>query len=174
MKPTVFCLLLILSSGLVVAQDADNSQGKVIRLNFENFEGEGTKMEATFPLALLATAKPQIERALNDIHEEHHVNFRDIWNAVKDSGPTEYVNIDSHDAKIKVSTTATHLKVYVDQRQEDAVFHVTLPLALGDALFGEENSELNYDTIIEALLQMEGQDLVSIDSEDMKGRVWIE
>lgn len=148
--------------------------GKSIHVDFQSTEGDGMTLKLTLPMSFIETLRPKIEEALTSIRfQEHEIDFVEIWNAVKDSGPTEFVEINSQDGGIKVSTTQTHLVVRIDEKKEGHQIDVTLPLALGDALFSNLDS-IDYDGIIEALLSMEGEDLVKITSEEINGRVWIE
>lgn len=170
MKRTMTLMVLALFCAMGFAQD--KAKGKMIHVDFKNLE-DGSSIQATLPLSLVSAAKPHIERALTQVQERKNMDFRNIWESVKDSGPTQLVEINSDEVKMKVFTTETHLKVKMDH-QKDGEFDVTLPLALGDALFNEDNKNLDYDTIVNALLAMEGQDLVVVDSDVVEGRVWIE
>ena len=164
-------VMMILALSLVaVAKD-----GKMLNIQFEDKSGDGMTMEMSLPLALLESVQPNIEQALQAAREEGHLemDFAAIWKAVKDAGPTEFVEFNSKDADVKVSTTETHLIVDVREKKDGNDILITIPLALGDALFTDIDN-INYDGIVEALLAMEGQDLVKIDGTNMKGRVWIE
>ncbi len=151
-----------------------SGEGKSIHVDLKSTEGDGMELKMTLPISFIETLRPKIEEALSSVrYQDHEIDFVEIWNSVKDSGPTEFVEIKSHDGDIKVSTTHTHLVIRVDEKNEGHQIDVTLPLALGDALFSNLDT-IDYDGIIDALLSMEGQDLVKITSEKINGRVWIE
>ena len=167
--------ILILVVGFAFSAFAQkSSSGKNINVDFKNSEVEGMTVKMTLPLSFVESLKPKIEEILHEIKVGHHeIDFVGIWKAVKDSGPTEFVEINNEDAHVKVSTTGTHLVVRIDEHTEGHKIDVTLPLALGDAIF-ENLENINYEGIIDALLDMEGQDLVNIQSETINGRIWID
>ncbi len=149
--------------------------GKMINIHFEDNNGEGMKIDVSLPLSLIETIQPNIEQALLTAREEGRMemDFAAIWQAVKDAGPTEFVEINSQDADVKVSTTQTHLVIDIHEKKDGNDIHVTVPLALGDALFTDIDN-IDYQGIVESLLAMEGQDLVRITGKNMNGRVWID
>ncbi len=168
MASFVFCLL----ATMAFAQTHSKAEGKLLHIDFVSTAGEGMTMQAAVPLAMVETARVKIEEVLAELQKDHQIDFPKIWGAIRDTGPTEFLNMDTNETKIKVSTSTTHLIIYVDLKSEDHQINVTLPLALGDVLFA--NKTLDVDKIIAALLKLEGQDLVTVKSDEINGRVWIE
>lgn len=168
MTSLVFCLL----ATMAFAQTKNKAEGKLIHVDFVSTMGEGMTMQAAVPLALVDTAREKIEEVLGELQKNQKIDFPKIWAAIRDVGPTEFLSMDTNESKIKISTSTTHLIIYVDVKSDDHQINVTLPLALGDVLFA--NKTLDVDKIIDALLKLEGQDLVTIKSDEINGRVWIE
>ncbi len=168
----IFALAMLIGlTGLAIAQEP--GAGKTININFEDKTQEGAVFTMSLPVTFLKTFKPHIAEALRSVdYKGHDIDLAEIWKAVKDAGPMEYAEITNEEANVKVFTTKSHLVVNVHEKREGQKIDVTVPLALGDALFNE-NGEIDYDRIIEALLELEGQDLVVINSDKMNGRVWI-
>ncbi len=169
MKP--FAKVMIMSAILAISVAAVAADSKTINIHFTD-SGEGTNVEMSFPLSVVESFVPQISAALQEIeHEGHQIDFVKIWESVKDAGPMDFVEVSSVDADIKVSTTETHLLVTVDEKQEGHHINVTVPLALGNALFSGET--IDAQAIMDALASIQGN-LVTIESETINGRVWIE
>jgi len=173
MKTKQMITLLLIAGLSALSAFADETE-KMLHVNFTAEEGQ--MVNISFPVSLLKSFEPQIEKVLQDIkiNGNEEINFIELWQAVKDAGATEFVEINSEDADIKVSTTATHLLVNVNEKKEGHTIDVSLPLALGDALF--TSGDFDYEQAIEALMSVEG-DLVTITSDDPngpQGRVWIE
>ena len=161
-------ILLVTASAMTVFGQTQ----KTINIDFQ--EKDGVTMNMSLPISVLESVKPKIEEVLAAVrNHEHEIDFVSIWQAVKDAGPTEYFEMKSHDADLNVSTTETHLMVKIDEKEEGHQIDVILPLALCDALFSNLD-HIDYDGIIQALVSLEGQDLVRITSESINGRVWIE
>lgn len=172
MRGKIASLVVCLLATMAFAQTKSKAEGKMIHVDFVSTEGEGMTIQAAVPLTLVESVRDQVEEVLGEMQKKHNLDFAKIWGSVRDAGPTEFLSIDNKDAKIKVSTTQTHLQIYVDQKIEDQQIKVILPMALGDVLFAGKT--LDMDKIINALLALEGQDLVTIKSDEINGRVWIE
>jgi hypothetical protein len=173
MKKTVFATLLLTLFSIqgLLAQD---KQSKSIHVDFVSTVDEGMTINMTLPLSFLESFQPKIEEFLHEVqYNDHQINFAAIWQAAREAGPTDFVEVNSDDADVRVSTTETHLIIKVLEKREGHDIEVTVPLALGDALFANLEN-LDYDRIAAALLTMDGQDLVRITSEEINGRIWIE
>lgn len=166
---------LVLLFGLSIAALGQNNEPiRTINIDFKDLTQEGMEFNVSLPITFLETFKPQIQEALENIkYGEDQIDFGAIWRAVRDSGPTEFVEINDVSTDVKVSTTSTHLLVKVDDKSEGHLIDVKVPLALGDALFTNFDN-IDYDSIVDALLQLQGEDLVVITGDKINGRVWIE
>ena len=137
-------ITLLLIAGLSALSAFADETEKMLHVSFTAEEGQ--MVNISFPVTLLKTFEPQIEEVLGDIkiNGNEEINFVEVWAAVKDAGATEFFEMNSEDADIKVSTTETHLLVNVHEKKDGHKIDVSLPLALGDALFttGEFDSVL--------------------------------
>ncbi len=172
MKGKMASLAICLLATMAFAQTKSKAEGKMIHVDIVSTEGEGMTMQAAVPLSLLEGVRDKVEEVLDEVQKDHSLDFAKIWGSVRDAGPTEFLSMDNKDAKIKVSTTNTHLNIYVDQKAEDHQIKVMVPMALGDVLFTGKTLDMN--SVVDALLALEGQDLVTIKSDEINGRVWIE
>ena len=169
----IFCLMLM--SFAVLAQE--DASSKMINVDFTNKLAQGEEpvvFKVTLPMTLIESVRPQIEEAINEINlDEQGIDLPGIWQSIKDAGPNEFVTIKNEEADVKVSTNETHFLVRVNDKQKGEDIDISLPLALGDALFGN-GIELDYDSIIDALLSLGDQDLIKVTSPSINGRVWID
>jgi len=173
MKKTVFASLLLCIFGIqgLLAQE---KKSKSIHVDFVSTVDEGMTINMTLPLSFVESLQPKIEELLQEVRvHNHEINFAEIWKAAREAGPTDFVQVNSEDADLRVSTTETHLLIKVLEKREGHDIEVTVPLALGDALFADLEN-LDYEKIQAALLLMDGQDLVRITSNEINGRIWIE
>ncbi|MDJ0838790.1 MAG: hypothetical protein QNK37_19890 [Acidobacteriota bacterium] len=167
-----FAILLVIATTAFTAVAQDDPAGNYM-VNMEFSQASGEEMSLSLPLSMLKTFEPQIQEMLRDIEiNDKDVNFRELWEAVKEAGPNDYVEVNSEDADIKVSTTTHHLVVKVHEKRENKKIDVTLPLALIEAFLGEGG--FDYTAVVEALIDIEG-DLLTIQSDDdeINGRIWI-
>ena len=168
-KATATMLILALAMSVFAEE-------KVKTINVDFTGEDGVQMKMSLPLSLVESIKQPIEQALADVQTENPgLNFSDIWASVKDSGPTEFVSIKSGDADVSVKTTETHLVVKIDEKNEGHNFDLSMPLTLCEALFNSLNDGFDVESVIDALLEIEG-DLITLNSAggEISGRVWIE
>jgi len=156
---------IVMIAVLVFTAFAALAQNKTEPMLSIEFRGEdGQEMNMTVPVNMLEQFAPQIQQALRDLTiDDKEINLFEIWESIRDAGPNEFLEVNSDDADIKVSTTETHLRVDVNEKNEGKNLEVMVPLALGDALFA--NATFDYQTALDALLSVEG-DLVRVRSAD--------
>lgn len=151
----------------------DKKTQKMIHIDFKDSRPDGVALVLAVPITVLDSFRPQIRTAFDTFQDENQeIDFYEIWQAVKESGPNDFLEVKGKDGHIKVSTTETHLVATVDSPDEGLI-EATVPLVLGDALFGEQ-AILDLEGLVAALESLEGQDLVRIRSEHINARVWIQ
>ncbi|CAM2010344.1 hypothetical protein [Acanthopleuribacter pedis] len=166
-------LVVLLSLSLVsVAFAQAKEPAYMINVDLQNFGGEQGNMKMSLPLTFIESMRPQIEEILTEVHEgDHGVDIKALWASIRDAGPTEFVQVDGPEGKVSVKTDEEFLMVNVtnDEVQD---LQVKIPLTLFEAIMTDVD-KIDYEAIIETLKGMAGQDLVTIDSEEIVGRVWI-
>ena len=172
MKMIKNAIVMAMIMSMSVAVFAQDNQVRTINIDFRD-EGQNTTMNMSLPITVIESFRPHIEQALESVQQgDHQIDFQEIWQAVKDAGPTDFVEIKSEDADVKVSTTDTELRVSVQEKQDGHDIDVAIPLAVCEALFA--GGELDLDAIVTALEDMAGQNLITITGDQINGRVWIE
>ncbi len=170
MKRMMVLLAMLSLAGVAMAQSKEPTY--MINVDMQNFTGEQGNLKMSVPLTFLEGFRPQMEEVMAEVRNgDHGVDIAALWEAVRDSGPTEFVQVDGPDGKVSVKTDENFLLVSVDN-QDVHDMKVKVPLALCEALLSDAKN-IDYPKIMEILKGMVGQDLVTIDSEEIVGRVWI-
>lgn len=170
MKKLMVLLLTLSMAGAAFAQAKEPAY--MINVDMTNFGGEQGNVKMSLPLTFLESMRPQLEDFLMQVHEgDHGVDIKALWESVKDAGPTEFIHVDGPDGKVSVKTDEEFLLVDLtnDEVQD---LKVKIPLTLFEALMTDVEN-IDYDAIMETLKGMAGQDLITVDSEEIVGRVWI-
>lgn len=154
---------------------ASMAQTRNLNVHFVDHREGGSEVTMSLPVTMISSFEGQIREAFTAIKENNQsgIDFFELWRAVRETGPNEYLEVNQENTKIKVSTTETHLICDVEGLEELAEVKIKIPLVLGDALLGNADA-FDYDYAINVLNNMSGQDLVLIQSEDIEGRVWID
>lgn len=165
---TTAVVLMSLTSIAALAQD------KSIHIDFQSTEGDGVTFNMSLPVTVIKSFRPQIEQFLNsDEFRQADVDFVAIWQAARESGPTEFLEINNEDVDVKVRTTGTHLLINGFIREEAMTFDVKLPLFLGDLFFSNIDN-IDYDAIVAGLNELDGEELVIVQGDTVNGRIWIQ
>ncbi len=171
MKKSIFNTIFTIA--IFTAQFALASQ-PMLRLEVkEHANSESpTEIQLRIPFGLLEAMKPTIEDALKDMDFAGHgdVDLKSLWQQVKNAGPNDYVNVSSNEGTVAVSTTETNIVIKVDQDEEKV--NITLPLALGDAFFSGD--QIDFDQVLQALADLQGQELLNVSSDDVEIKAWVE
>jgi len=172
MKKIVFLALVSCAfafSGL--AQDHKNQ--KMIRIDFSDTRPDGVEFQMTLPISVILSFQPQIREVFDNLQaESDSVDFVEIWQTIKATGPNDYLEMKGKDGNVKISTTQSHFVALIDTEEEGQI-EAMVPLALGDLLFNKGQA-IDLDSVIVALESLQGQDLVKVRSEFINGRIWIE
>jgi hypothetical protein len=170
-------LAFVLGSGIVAAADpwvhirvAGNDDGEDVRVNV--------------PLTLVRTLITSVEtdelrdgKIQIDDADFDDVDLRAMLEAVRDTEDAEFVRIRDDESDVRVAKEAGHLIVHVDPREGgDERVRVRVPMAVVEALLEgvEATGELNLEAAIDALAAFRGQDLVTVEGDDERVRIWID
>lgn len=147
-------------------------------------DGVNTKelVRVNIPLSLAEKVIPAIhERQLHDgkieIGDFHcdDVDFRAIFNAVKDAPDGEFVTVQEPDNDVRVAKENNQLIVHIIDKRDGEKVDVTVPWAVAQALASASSDrELNIEAAIQALERAGDTTLVTVTDRDEKVRVWID
>jgi hypothetical protein len=147
-------------------------------------DGINTKelVRVNIPLSLAEKVIPAIhERQLHDgkieIGDFHcdNVDFRAIFNAVKDAPDGEFVTVQEPDNDVRVAKENNQLIVHIIDKRDGDKVDVTVPWAVAQALASATNEhQFNIEAAIQALERAGDTTLVTVTDRDEKVRVWID
>lgn len=147
-------------------------------------DGVNTKelVRVNIPLSLAERVIPAIHN--NQLHNgrieigDFHCNdvdFRAIFNAVKDAPDGEFVTVQEPDTNVRVAKQQGQLIVHIIDKDEGDKVDVTVPWGVAQALSSATNDhELNIEAMIQALERAGDTTLVTVTDNDEKIRVWID
>lgn len=172
----------LIISGLVIAVTAGAALGgSPQRWLHVRVEEEDETVRVNLPFELIEAVLPLIDvddfergrvRIDFDDLDADEIDFPALVDALRDAEEGEYVTVEGQDENVRVTKQGEHLLVDVDDERE----HVTLRirLAVVDALFSGEPDELDVLAAVQALGDEEECDLVTVEGEDERVRIWID
>ncbi len=146
---------------------------------------DSEKLRVNLPLSLVETVLPLIEeKAFSsgpvqrsgirwDGRNWSVADLRKIWTAVRAEGSFELASFKDKDHRLHVFVEGEHLWVESDEGADEQM-QVMIPLAVVDSLLSGEGEELNLGAALEAVKNLGSGDLVLIQADDTKVRVWID
>ncbi|MDJ0840543.1 MAG: hypothetical protein QNK37_28800 [Acidobacteriota bacterium] len=148
-------------------------ENKFLRFELTDYStATPTEVKVRIPLSLLAAFSEKFDEAISEVEfDDRDIDFKEIWKEVRAAGPNEYVEVNTEETKLKISTTETHVNVKATGENGETVT-ASVPLELGDLLFGY--GDRTADDLIEALGNFTDQDLLTVEGEKMEARAWIE
>ena len=140
-----------------------------------------TNVEVHLPLNLVLTVLKNVD--VENFHGgkvdleigDMEVNWPEIMTALKDAPDGEFVKVDAEDAKVRVSKRDGTMYVNVVESDEaNAVVNVTVPMSMIDALSIDENNQIDVAALLASFDDLPNGELVTVDADDAKVRVWVE
>lgn len=103
------------------------------------------------------------------------IDWSSLLKAVKEGPIGKYVTVSSDDADVDVSKTEKNLLINVHQKtDEKAEVMVRLPIQLMDTLNIDEHNQIDLAGLLRGLKSLPDGDLVTVNSDEAKVRVWVE
>jgi hypothetical protein len=146
-------------------------------------EGDSTSVNVNLPLRMIEKAIPLIPQ--DEIHVHHggiHVDgldmslddMREMMAELRNSPDMTFVSVEEEDESVTVSKSGDFLLVKVDDRAGGERVDVRMPLDVVDALLAGDGEELRIEDAIRALAAYGGGDIVTVEGDNEKVRVWID
>ena len=140
----------------------------------------GEKVSINIPLELIEAILPSIET--DQFHhgrlhwqpdEFEGIDLRAMLEALRDAPDAEYVTVESDDENVRVAKENGMLVIRAEERDGERV-RVTIPLAIVDAMLGDDPHEIDLIAGLRALAAYSEGDLVTVESDDTHVRIWID
>lgn len=179
---TALAALLVVSAGALQAQPASQTAregAKWIHVRVD--EEEGAKVAINLPISLVDVAVDMArEEALDagdfDLGEDSKVRIEDLrkmWRELKGAGDAEFVNVQDGDDHVRIFRQGDKVHVQVDEKDQKTV-RIEMPSSIVDALLSSEGEELNLEAAARELGRIGQQDVVTIDDEGTRVRIWVD
>jgi hypothetical protein len=176
MKRTIATLwVLALVTGVAMAQD------RWLHVRVQEFDRDNDYISINLPLSAVEgmLSGSEFEGLRNGkIHLGDHADFdgidlREVLLALRDAPDSDFVTIRSREDSIRVAKEDGFLIVNVDETDGDRV-RVRMPMEVVDVLLEAEDQEVDVVRILDALSVLDGTDLITVDSDDSRVRIWID
>lgn len=142
------------------------------------------QVRVNVPLSLVSTLLTSTEtegmrdgRLRIDDHDLDGVDLRSMLAAVRDAEDAEFVRVRDPENDVRVAKEGGRLLVRIEPREpgNDRV-RVQVPMRVVEALLEDVDAsgELNLAAAIEVLGTLRGEDLVLVESDDERVRIWID
>ena len=101
------------------------------------------------------------------------VDLREVLAALREAPEGEFLRIRERDESVRVAKEGGFFLVRVDERDGDRL-RIRFPLAVLDTLIDSGTERLDLAAALEALAEYDGDDLLTVESDDEQIRVWID
>jgi len=167
--------VLALVTGVAVAQD------RWLHVSVQDFDSADDHISINLPLSAIEgmLSGTEIDGLRNGkIHLGDHadldgIDLREVLLALRDAPDSEFVTIRSREDSVRVAKEDGYLLVNVDEAHGDRV-RVRMPMEVVDVLLEAEDQEVDVVRLLDALEVLDGTDLISVDSNDTRIRIWID
>ncbi|MCZ6727972.1 MAG: hypothetical protein O7A98_11545 [Acidobacteria bacterium] len=175
-RTLAWALAVIVGSGAAVA-DSD------LWLHVKVDENGGAKVIVNLPISLVEKAMTMIPAdawsgghiMIDGHHEWTLADLRELWQEVSSTPDMTFVTVQDEGDDVRVWKEGDYLKVRVIEGDgDDTEVNVRIPVRVVDALLSGKGNELNFRAAIEALAAEGEGELVTVNDNDDRVRVWVD
>ena len=171
-----FFVVLLLVAGMAYAEE----ETRWINVHVTE-TSSNTNVEVHLPLDLVLTIIEGVKVENFDAGKvdlelgDAEIDWPHIFAALKDAPDGKFVTVDSDDADVEVKKEQGMMFVHVTEKNgEHAVVDVRVPMELMDALSVDEENRMDVRAFLQSLDKLPDGELVRVDADDAKVRVWVE
>ena len=175
-RTLAWAVAVVVGSGAAMA-DSD------LWLHVKVDEADGAKVMVNLPIGLVEKALPMIPTddwhnghiRIDGDHQWSVSDLRELWQEVRDTRDMTFVTVQDDGENVKVWKEGGYLKVSVLENDgEESEVNVRIPARVVDALLSGEEDRLNFSAAIEALAAEGEGELVTVNDDDDRVRVWVD
>jgi len=173
---TAIAAIIILATGFAVA--SEDTRWVNVKVTEHS---EGTNVEVHLPLNLVLSVLKSVD--VENFHRGHvdldiddvDIDWAEMLAAVKDAPDGQFVTVESSDANVSVRKEGGTFFIDVDEIDgEQAKVKVQLPVEFMDAIYINDESQIDIAAMLESFDKFPNGDIVTVESADADVRVWIE
>ncbi len=176
---TGILLALVLTAGFASAGE----QWLHIKVEDRGYSDENVNIN--LPISMIEAILPMIDtpefrggmldlRMHVDDDDFHGIDFRRVLEALRDAPDADFVTVSSDDENVRVAKADGMLTIHVDSRRDSEKVRVKIPLAVVDAMLGDDPYRIDLMAGLRTLADYGGGDLVTVESDDESVRIWID
>lgn len=147
-------------------------------------DGDEETVRINLPMAVAAAAVPLIESHVHDARLElndaefDRADLRRLLVALNEAKDGEYVTIDDHEDRVRISKEGKYLLVHAaeDHGRGEAGEHVQvrMPMEVVTALISGDEDDLDLSAALDALARHADGDIVTVRDGEETVRIWID
>jgi len=173
----LICALVIAAGAGAATAEAD------LWLHVKVDENDGAKVSVNLPISIVEKALAMIPAGnfhhgqimIDGEHQWSIEDLRELWQEVSSTQDMTFVTVKDGGDDIKVWKEGNYFKVRVlEDDGEGADVNVRIPATVVDALLSGEGDELNFRAAIEALAAEGEGELVTVNDNNDRVRVWVD
>ncbi len=171
---TVLVAMVLVAGGL-----AAEEQTRWVNIT-ANEVSTGTNVEVHLPMGLVMGVIQGIkvdhfDQGKIDVDCDAEIDWKQVFAAITGAPDGKFVTVDSPEADVRVSKEAGMVLVHVvEKTDEHAVVDVRLPVSTVASLAAAGGNTLDVAAFLASLDELPNGELVRVDSDDAKVRVWVE
>lgn len=176
MKKILGALVITLCAGAATPVSAAD---RWIHVRVDDADGGKGRVDIQVPVGLVQSLLPVL-RGVNgggsvrvDSKSLDVAELREYWSAVRNANDGEYVTVRDRDSNVRIAKRAGHLLLNVDDDGGKSRVRMKVPVPMIDAvLTGGDTLDMNALGI--ALANAPDGELLSVNDEDSRVRIWID
>lgn len=156
--------------------------GRWIHVRVQDLRGGDDSISVNVPLSMIGSFLPEID--IDDFTNSEDgwigldrgsagVSLREILDAVRDAPDGEFLRIRSRDENVRVVKENGFLRIDVDEPDGDRV-RIRLPIEVVEAMLASDEDRIDLEAALDALADFDGEDLITVESDDSTIRIWID
>jgi hypothetical protein len=179
-RRTFACIVVACLLALTPAGAAE----KWLHIHVEENGEQGETVKVNIPLDIVERMLPLISadelrdgKVNLEIDDDFEgIDLRELAAALRDAPDADFVTVEGGDESVRVAKEGDFLVVRAEERgrHADETVRVRLPIAVVDALVGDDPNELDLVAALRALGEYEGESFVDVKSDDSSVRIWID
>ena len=156
------------------------SDGRWIHVRVDEDGAHGAKVDVQVPLSMVSALMPSL-KAKMDVNGQLDLGSKDVsidelrgyWRAVKESKDGNYVTVKDGSETVRIAKRGGVVHVDVDDGEKSEHVKMRLPVPLVDAVLGTKDT-LDVGALVDALHAAPSGELIAVDDDDSKVRIWID